>query len=82
MELNSEKPILNFKSIFNDKRYSKIKISPTLGLKMMKSPPKKSHSSTTFQQYQELALICLKNLVIILKNFFDKKFPYSIHVPP
>jgi len=66
MELNCEKPILNFKSIFNDKRYSKIKISPTLGLKIIKSTPKKSHTSTTFQQYQELALISLKNLLIIL----------------
>ncbi len=43
IKLNFEKKILNFKLISNDKKYSKFNISPTLGLKMMKSPQEILH---------------------------------------
>jgi hypothetical protein len=43
IKLNFEKKILNFKLISNDKKYSKFSISPTLSLKMMKSPQEILH---------------------------------------
>jgi hypothetical protein len=40
IEPNYEETILHFKLIVNDKIYSKFNISPILGLKIKKSPPK------------------------------------------
>ncbi len=66
----SEKTILNFKWISNDKINLDFDILPHLRLRNYKIISKKSHSSWHFQQYQEFATIFLKILVLNLSNFF------------
>jgi hypothetical protein len=77
IELNCEKKLFfKFKLNSNDKNDSKFNISTTVGLKIMKSPPRrKPHSSRTFQQYQLFVSI---SLILILLTFFDKIVQYSI----
>jgi hypothetical protein len=53
IKLNCEKIFKNFELISNDRILIKYSISPlTFVLKITKSPPKKSHPLSTFQQYQ------------------------------
>ncbi len=72
IQLNCENPISNFKSVFNNKRYSKIKISPTLGLKIMKSTPK----NPTHNNFSTIPRACpnfLKKFIYNLMIFFWTK---------
>jgi len=61
IKFNCQKVIYNLKLISNIILFfSKVNISFTFNSKVMKSPPKKYHSSRAFPYYQEFVPISLK----------------------